>query len=71
MVSIVILTKNEAQDINICLMSVQWSDDIHILDSGSTDKTIEMPCSQSYPSSKSPVIRLVVLVSKEILHLRI
>jgi glycosyltransferase involved in cell wall biosynthesis len=42
MISIVILTKNEERDINICLMSVQWSDDIHILDSGSTDKTIEI-----------------------------
>jgi glycosyltransferase involved in cell wall biosynthesis len=42
MISIVILTKNEERDINACLMSVQWADDIHILDSGSSDKTIEI-----------------------------
>src|SRR5712672_115674 len=42
MVSIVILTKNEEQDIDACLKSVQWSCDIHILDSGSTDRTIEI-----------------------------
>ena len=42
MISIVILTQNEEKDIDTCLKSVQWSDDIHILDSGSTDGTIEI-----------------------------
>ena len=42
MVSIIILTKNEEIDIEQCLLSVQWSDDVIILDSGSTDKTIEI-----------------------------
>lgn len=42
MVSILILTKNEAKDLPGCLSSVAWSDDIHILDSGSTDDTCEI-----------------------------
>ncbi|MEJ6981977.1 glycosyltransferase family 2 protein [Pedobacter sp. P351] len=42
MISIVILTKNEELDIRKCLMSVEWSDDVHVLDSGSTDRTIEI-----------------------------
>ena len=42
MVSIIILTKNEEIDIEQCLLSVQWSDDVIILDSGSTDKTIKI-----------------------------
>jgi len=40
MISVIVLTKNEEQDLPACLQSVSWSDDIHVLDSGSTDKTI-------------------------------
>lgn len=39
-VSILILTKNEQQDLPGCLKSVSWSDDIHVYDSGSTDDTV-------------------------------
>jgi len=42
MVSIVILTKNEELDIENCLASIRWCDDIHILDSGSTDDTVKI-----------------------------
>lgn len=42
MVTVIILTKNEEKDITICLESIKWCDDIHILDSGSTDRTIEI-----------------------------
>lgn len=42
MISIVILTKDEEKDLPQALKSVQWSDDIHVLDSGSTDRTIEI-----------------------------
>ena len=42
MISVVILTKNEEADLPDCLDSVSWSDDVHVLDSGSTDKTIEI-----------------------------
>ena len=40
MISVLILTRNEAQDLPGCLDSVAWSDDIHILDSESTDETV-------------------------------
>ena len=39
MISVLILTKNEQQDLPYCLESVAWSDDIHVYDSGSTDDT--------------------------------
>lgn len=39
-VSILILTKNEQQDLPGCLASVAWSDDVHVLDSQSTDSTV-------------------------------
>lgn len=39
-VSILILTKNEQQDLPSCLQSVSWSDDVHVYDSGSTDDTV-------------------------------
>ena len=42
MISILIVTKNEQQDLPGCLDSVSWSDDIHIYDSMSTDNTIEI-----------------------------
>ena len=38
-ISILILTKNEQQDLPGCLQSVSWSDDVHVYDSGSTDDT--------------------------------
>ncbi len=41
-VSILILTKNEQQDLPGCLQSVSWSDDVHVYDSGSTDETVEI-----------------------------
>jgi len=40
MISILILTKNEQQDLPKCLESVAWSDDIHVYDSMSTDETV-------------------------------
>ncbi|HEX4155915.1 MAG TPA: glycosyltransferase family 2 protein [Acidobacteriaceae bacterium] len=42
MISVLILTKNEEQDLPGCLDSVSWCDDIHIFDSGSTDRTVEI-----------------------------
>lgn len=42
MISVVILTKNEEAALPSCLGSLAWCDDIHVLDSGSTDKTIEV-----------------------------
>lgn len=40
MLSVVIITKNEADNIRDCLNSVAWADEIVILDSGSTDGTV-------------------------------
>lgn len=45
MVSILILSKNEEQDLPGCLESVRWSDDVHVLDSFSDDKTEEIAIS--------------------------
>ncbi len=40
MVSVVILTKNEGQDLPACLESLGWCEDVHVLDSGSSDQTV-------------------------------
>jgi glycosyltransferase involved in cell wall biosynthesis len=42
MISVLILTRNEQQDLPDCLASVAWSDDIHVFDSFSTDDTVEI-----------------------------
>lgn len=42
MISIVILTKNEEKDLPDCLSSIDWCDDIHVVDSGSTDNTVKL-----------------------------
>ncbi len=42
MLSVLILTKNEEQDLPGCLESVAWSDDVHVWDSFSTDRTVEL-----------------------------
>jgi glycosyltransferase involved in cell wall biosynthesis len=42
MISILILTKNEGQDLPGCLASVRWSDDIQVFDSYSTDGTLDI-----------------------------
>ena len=42
MISVLILTRNEQNDLPACLSSVSWSDDIHVFDSHSTDNTVEI-----------------------------
>lgn len=42
MLSVIIITKNEAQHISRCLDSVKWADEIIVLDSGSDDNTVEL-----------------------------
>ena len=39
MISVLILTRNEENNLPYCLASVRWSDDVHVLDSMSTDST--------------------------------
>jgi glycosyltransferase involved in cell wall biosynthesis len=41
-ISVLILTMNEQRDLPGCLDSVSWSDDVHVLDSGSTDQTCDI-----------------------------
>ena len=42
MISIAILTMNEAADLPACMESLRWCDDIHVVDSGSTDATVQI-----------------------------
>ena len=42
MITVIILTRNEENDLPGCLRSLTWCDDVHILDSGSTDKTVSI-----------------------------
>jgi len=48
-VSIVILTKNEEKNIEDCIKSVLWSDDIIIIDDFSRDRTVDI--AKSYTAS--------------------
>lgn len=42
MISILILTRDEERNLPGCIESVKWSDDIHVLDSYSTDATVNI-----------------------------
>ena len=41
-ISVLVLTRNEQQDLPGCLAALAWSDDIHVLDSLSTDATADI-----------------------------
>ena len=41
-VSVLVLTRNEEKSLPGCLDSVAWSNDVHVLDSFSTDQTVEV-----------------------------
>jgi len=40
--SVIIITKNEAENIRACLESVKWANEIIVVDSGSVDATVEI-----------------------------
>lgn len=40
--SAIIITKNEAENIRACIESVNWADEIIVVDSGSSDATVEI-----------------------------
>jgi glycosyltransferase involved in cell wall biosynthesis len=42
MISVLILARNEEKNLPACLEAVKWSDDIVVLDSFSTDRTVEI-----------------------------
>jgi glycosyltransferase involved in cell wall biosynthesis len=44
-ISVTIITKNEEANIRECLESVRWADEIVVVDSGSSDQTLEI-CNQ-------------------------
>ena len=68
MVSVLILTYNEEQDLPGCLDSVAWCDDIHVFDSNSTDRTAEIArarnatlttrCFDTYARQRNAAIQL-------------
>lgn len=41
-VSVLVLTRNEERDLPGCLATVAWSDDVHVLDSLSDDRTVAL-----------------------------
>lgn len=41
-ISSIVITFNEEDNIKDCLESIKWSDEIIVIDSGSTDKTVEI-----------------------------
>ncbi|HWQ40054.1 MAG TPA: glycosyltransferase family 2 protein [Burkholderiales bacterium] len=41
-ISVVVITRNEEASIRRCLDSVSWADEVVVLDSGSTDRTVEI-----------------------------
>ena len=42
MISLLILKKSQEIDLPGCLQSVSWSDDVHVYDSNSTDRIVEI-----------------------------
>jgi glycosyltransferase involved in cell wall biosynthesis len=54
MVSAVVLTFNEEKDITRCLNSLSWCDDVHVLDSGSTDNTCAIAASLGAKTTTNP-----------------
>ena len=42
MISVIILTRNEENDLPRCLDSLRWCNDVHVVDSGSSDGTVNL-----------------------------
>jgi len=40
--SVIVITRDEEENIGLCLDSVSWADEIVVVDSGSVDKTVEI-----------------------------
>jgi (heptosyl)LPS beta-1,4-glucosyltransferase len=49
-VSVILITYNEEENIDSCLSSVQWADEVIVVDSYSKDRTVDI--AQSYPNCK-------------------
>jgi glycosyltransferase involved in cell wall biosynthesis len=55
MISVLIPTKNEQQDLPGCLKSLTWCDDVHVYDSGSTDATVDVARAAGARVTVSPI----------------
>jgi len=53
-VSIIVLTRNEAANLPRLLASISWCDDIHLVDSNSTDATVEIAKAAGVQVSSNP-----------------
>ena len=40
-ISVIVITRDEEKNISDCLKSVEWADEIIVVDAESTDKTVE------------------------------
>jgi len=79
MISVIILTLNEAQDLAGCLTSVNWCDDVHVFDSFSSDTTVEIATTSgarvvqrrfdNYASHRNAALELQTLRHKWVLFL--
>lgn len=54
MISVIVLAKDEEINIKTCLKHLVWSDDVHVLDSGSTDNTIKIAFQYNAKISTNP-----------------
>jgi glycosyltransferase involved in cell wall biosynthesis len=52
-ISVAILTKDEEANLPDCLASLDWCDDLHVIDSGSSDRTVEIAKSHPYQAEFS------------------
>jgi len=56
--SIIIIAKNEEKIIKDCLESAMWADEVILIDSGSTDKTVEIAKKYKAKIIKLPSVKL-------------
>ena len=68
-ITAIVLAKNEEKVIAECLESLSWTNEILLVDSGSTDKTIEIASNQPPPKSGWWIIPLVALLGAVGLYL--
>ncbi|MGC8787813.1 MAG: glycosyltransferase, partial [Anaerolineae bacterium] len=54
--AVVVLTKNEEGNISDCLQSVCWADRLYVLDSLSTDRTVELACQAGAEVRQRPFV---------------
>ena len=56
MISVIILTRNEENDLPKCLESLRWCDDVHVVDSGSSDQTLDIARQFGAKISENPFV---------------